>query len=418
MKYYFALLVWVFQINAAFCNCAQEIAKFYQSTELIHLEPRAQKFAETQLPVLILGETGTGKTRFAEWLHTLSKRPGLFLPVNVTALNSNIIESELFGHTKGSFTSAIASTEGLFKAADKGTLFLDEIGDLPLEVQAKLLRVIEAKKIRRVGDTKEIDVDVRIITATHADLRQRVEAGKFREDLFYRLDVLNIKLSPLKEWKTETLDLAKHILKVKAAERNFTLSPEAEVKILRHTWPGNIRELENVLMRATLLAESDKLNASDLEIRKIDDEIVQKERIEDELNQRIEAKPSPYVFYSTSLFYQKEAEMRKRLLHQALTLTKGNKTEAATLLEISRPTLMRWVVQFNFQSKNYFDSIETFEQPLETFEFEKIKLQTDLLLWAHLKVGRNNKSQIAVLLGLPRQTIDNWISELNILELK
>ncbi|MFO0960997.1 MAG: sigma-54 dependent transcriptional regulator [Isosphaeraceae bacterium] len=214
--------------------------------------------APTEATVLILGETGTGKELVARNLHNRSQRAGqAFIPVNCGALPENLVESELFGHRKGAFTGAEANRKGLFEVADGGTLFLDEVGELDKGVQVKLLRFLESGEIRRVGENEPFRVDVRILCATHRDLREMIESGQFREDLFFRINTFEILLPPLRERKADIPSLAEHMLKRFAPRRGGavpSLSPEAIAALTSHDWPGNIRELANAIERATILS--------------------------------------------------------------------------------------------------------------------------------------------------------------------
>jgi len=230
-----------------------------------------QKVAETDLTVLVRGESGTGKELVAEALHHRSpRRDRPFVAVNCAAISRELVESELFGHEKGAFTGADARRTGRFEAADGGTIFLDEIGDMPLETQAKVLRVLQERALERVGGTRRIDVDVRIVAATHRDLEQEVAAGRFREDLYYRLRVVEIGLPPLRERAEDVPALAQRFLR-EVCERlgrpPRALSGEALAALARHPWPGNVRELRNVLEQAAVLAPGDAIGAEDLGLR-------------------------------------------------------------------------------------------------------------------------------------------------------
>jgi DNA-binding NtrC family response regulator len=215
---------------------------------------RVARFAPSDAPVVILGETGTGKEVVARTLHRNSPRAEApFVAVNVAALPAELLESELFGHGKGSFTGATAARQGLFEEADGGTLFLDEIGEMPMALQAKMLRALQDGEIRRVGENRAFAVDVRIVCATHRDLAERVRQGTFREDLYFRLKVLSVSVPSLRERLEDILPLARHFL---AAERQpppgFTRA--AETRLLAHHWPGNVRELENAVRHGAALA--------------------------------------------------------------------------------------------------------------------------------------------------------------------
>jgi two-component system response regulator PilR (NtrC family) len=228
------------------------------------------KLARNQAPVFITGESGTGKELAARLIHALGPRAGRpFVPVNCGAIPHDLVESELFGHRKGSFTGAVSDKEGLFQAADGGTLFLDEVADLPLGMQVKLLRAIQEKSIRPVGAQRELAVDVRIISASHRDLSTEVEKGAFRQDLFYRINVIELRIPPLRERSGDAALLAEHIL-TRLAEREGStpraLSAEALTALNLYPFPGNVRELENLLERACALCEGQRIRVEDLRL--------------------------------------------------------------------------------------------------------------------------------------------------------
>jgi two-component system response regulator AtoC len=219
--------------------------------------------------VLITGESGTGKGVTARRIHELSsRRDGPFVAVNCGAIPENLIESELFGHTKGAFTSADRPRRGLFMQADRGTIFLDEIGELPLALQTKLLHVLEAKEVRPLGSEQSRKVDVRIIAATNRDLPAMVASGRFREDLFFRLSVFQIGMPPLRERRADIPALMKHLISQRIAPsgsgQTLTIEPEAQDMMLGFNWPGNVRQLENVLHRAAILADGGCIRVADL----------------------------------------------------------------------------------------------------------------------------------------------------------
>jgi len=228
------------------------------------------KLARNQAPVFISGESGTGKELAARLIHTQGPRQDrAFVPVNCGAIPAELVESELFGHRKGSFTGAVSDKQGLFQTAHGGTLFLDEIADLPLPMQVKLLRAIQQKSVRAVGAEREVPVDVRIISASHHDLRLAVERGAFRQDLFYRVNVIELNIPPLRERPEDIGVLARHILNrigsaVGCAPK--TLSEPARQALSHYPFPGNVRELENILERATALSDSDSLSVEDLRL--------------------------------------------------------------------------------------------------------------------------------------------------------
>jgi DNA-binding NtrC family response regulator len=228
----------------------------------------AQKIAGSESSVLVRGESGTGKELLAEVLHGNSpRRNGPLVCVHCAALSQNLLESELFGHVKGAFTGAHQNRIGRFEAASGGTLFLDEIGDISLETQIKLLRVLQERSFEPVGGTRTIQVDVRLVTATHQDLEKLIAAGRFREDLYYRLNVISVTLPPLRERREDILELALHFLggaSQRLGKRVTHMSDEVLATLERHTWPGNIRELQNTIERAVVLADSEEISIRDL----------------------------------------------------------------------------------------------------------------------------------------------------------
>ncbi len=241
--------------------------------QMIEVYKRVEKVASADITVLITGETGTGKELIAHEIHNRSPRAkGPFITVNCGAIPENLIESELFGHVKGAFTGAVANQLGKFEAADGGTIFLDEIGELPLALQVKLLRVLQEKQIQRVGESKTKPVDIRVVAATNRDLEAEVKEGSFREDLYFRLNVIGIELPPLRERGEDVLLIARYLIKRFGEEygKNFDpatcLDPSAVQGMLRFAWPGNIRQLENHIKKALVLAEGPQLTADDLEL--------------------------------------------------------------------------------------------------------------------------------------------------------
>ena len=235
------------------------------------------KLARSQAPVFLSGASGTGKEVVARLIHDLSpRRDGSFVPVNCGAIPSELMESEFFGHKKGSFTGAVADKQGLFQQANGGTLFLDEVADLPLAMQVKLLRAIQEKTVRAIGDTKEVPVDIRILSATHKDLNQLVQAGSFRQDLYYRINVIELKLPTLNARRDDIPILAKHFLSLIADEWQLELPPTlteaACARLQHHDFAGNVRELRNILERAITLAETSTIDASHLGLADVDNQ--------------------------------------------------------------------------------------------------------------------------------------------------
>jgi two-component system NtrC family response regulator len=278
-----------------------------------------QKLAPTQATVLLLGESGTGKERLAQALHGLSARAARpMVAINCAAIPENLLESELFGYERGAFTGAVKQTRGKIETADGGTLFLDEIGDMPLALQAKLLRFLQERVIERVGGRELIPVDVRIIAATHQDLKAAIAEKSFREDLFYRISEVTVNIPPLRERGSDAVLIANYLLQ-EACKRHgkaqLKLAPDAIAAIERHPWPGNVRELENRVNAAAIMAEGKLVTAEDLTLeRPAEGETILSLR---EVRQRAEA----------------------AAIERALAVASGNVSKAAELLGITRPTL-------------------------------------------------------------------------------
>lgn len=297
------------------------------------LRGKVTKLARSQAPVYISGESGTGKELVARLIHELGARKDkTFVPVNCGAIPAELVESEFFGHKKGAFTGAVADKQGLFQAAHGGTLFLDEVADLPLMMQVKLLRAIQEKTIRPIGSHEEINVDVRILSATHKDLTAGVKNGTFREDLFYRLNVIEIQVAALRDRQSDIPLLAEHILQ-KLAAKNQQKKPKLSAKALsalqQYPFPGNVRELENTLERALTWAEGDTIEAADLMLPVFNDHkatnVSKSVDIED--NAQLTAASGDL---ETHLELQEKA-----IIQQALEETRWNRTAAAKKLGIS-----------------------------------------------------------------------------------
>lgn len=272
---------------------------------------QASRVAKSGVTVLLLGESGVGKEVVARFIHEQSERSSrAIVRVDCAALPEHLVESELFGHEKGAFTGADIQRKGQFEIADGSTIFLDEIGELPLVVQPKFLQILETGRFRRVGGNKEYQVDVRIIAATNRNLEEEVGKGRFREDLFYRLNVFPLQIPPLRERRDDILPLADYFLK----PRRVRLSPAAERLITSYDWPGNVRELRNALERASILAEGGQILPKDLP-------------------PQLQQQQAPLL---GTVLVGDMAEIQKRAILEALEKTKGNKTQAAALLGISR----------------------------------------------------------------------------------
>jgi two-component system nitrogen regulation response regulator GlnG len=296
------------------------------------------------LTVLILGESGTGKELVAEAIHQLGHRgKGPFVAVNTAAIPRELIESELFGHEKGAFTGAIGRTIGKFEQAGGGTLFLDEIGDMPPEAQTRLLRALQSGRIRRVGGNEEIAIDVRIVAATNRDLLPMIEAGQFREDLFYRLNVVPIQLPPLRERGDDIEALAKHFL-VLAAEEGLPrrqLTAEAIAALQRQPWRGNVRELRNFIYRLVLMAREDTIDAPGVQALLEQRPAMAAPSDNADFEAALEAWLSEETPPSGTLYHSALAAFEKPLFEHALAETGGNQLRASQLLGINRNTLRK-----------------------------------------------------------------------------
>ena len=276
-----------------------------------------RKVAKSDAPVLILGESGTGKEMVANAIHRQSSlSDGPFVAINCNAIPENLIESELFGHEKGTFTNADSQRKGLIEGAEGGTLFLDEIGELPLSVQVKLLRFLQEKRLQRVGGRTELKIDARVVAATNANLEEAVSQGSFREDLYYRLAVVVLRLPPLRERGDDVSVLAQTFLQQFAEEsgkKTLSFAKEAIRAIIRHPWPGNVRELKNRVQRAVIMAEGKRIGGDDLELK-----------MEEEQTK-------------VTLKVARE-NLEREMVQKALRSHAGTITAAAAELGISRPT--------------------------------------------------------------------------------
>jgi len=296
--------------------------------EMMRILRVIEKVASSNATVMLLGESGTGKELLARALHELSRRDGRFVAINCAAIPENLLESELFGYEKGAFTGAVKQTLGKIETASGGTLFLDEIGDLPLALQAKLLRFLQGRVIERIGGRQEITVDVRIVCATHQSLKTQITDGRFREDLYYRLAEIVVEIPPLRERPGDAALLAHGFVRRFAdAQRRgiMALQPDAIEAIETHSWPGNVRELENVIKRAVIMAEGAEIRATDIGLA--------------ESEQNLSA---------LNLRQVREQAEREAVL-RVLGRVNGNLSRAAELLGVSRPTLYDLMYRFGLK---------------------------------------------------------------------
>jgi len=299
-----------------------------KSNAMLNVFKLSEKVAQYNTTVLIYGDSGTGKELIARGIHFAGQRAKKSLvPVNCGSIPENLLESELFGYKKGAFTGADRDKKGLFEEADGGTIFLDEIGELPLSLQVKLLRVLQENEIRAVGDSKTKKIDVRVIAATSKNLKDEVSKGAFREDLFFRLNVLPIKLPPLRERPEDIPLLSQHFIdrfNISLNKEMKGITPAAMSLLLKHNWPGNVRELENVIERGVVLAE---------------DSILLPENFPSELGEESKMGKMDDWFDGYSLKAAQKI-LEKKLITKALKTTNGNRTQAARILEISHPSLL------------------------------------------------------------------------------
>jgi len=287
-----------------------------------------EQVAKTDASVLILGESGSGKEQVARWIHEASPvRPGPFIAVNCAAIPENLIESELFGYERGAFSGASQSKAGLIEAANGGTLLLDEIGDMPIGLQPRLLRFLEEQTIRRLGSNVEKKVQVRVIAATHRNLSQWVREQRFRQDLFYRLDVMTLHVPSLRDRLEDVPDLARYFLKrfSEAYQKAVTgIHPDAEAALLAHAWPGNVRELSNVMERAVVLNQTGIISRADLPAHLIAEAVV--------------ADPAGRITIPLGMSLK---EIEDLMIKKALEATEGDRAEAARLLGVNERTIYR-----------------------------------------------------------------------------
>jgi DNA-binding NtrC family response regulator len=295
-------------------------------TEAIRqIKQTIRQVAPTKLNVLITGESGSGKEVVARAIHELSpRRAAPFVAVNAGALPEGVLESELFGHEKGAFTGAVAAHAGCFERASSGTLFLDEIGEISTSFQAKILRALQEGEVQRVGGARPLDVDVRVVAATNRDLDVEISAGRFREDLFFRLNVIPVWIPPLRERREDVVPLARHFLSLhtRASGRHLRLSEDAEKALLAHTWPGNVRELSNAIERAAVLTRGDEIDVEDL---------------------LLASRPMDAGGPGGGTLQESLDRAAAERIREALAASGGRKAEAAARLDVERTTLFRWM---------------------------------------------------------------------------
>lgn len=358
-----------------------------ESLPMQQLRTTIKKLARSQAPVFLWGGSGTGKEVVSRLIHDLSpRRDGSFVPVNCGAIPSELMESEFFGHKKGSFTGATSDKIGLFQQADGGTLFLDEVADLPLAMQVKLLRAIQEKTVRAIGDTKEVPVDIRIVCATHKDLAALVQQGAFRQDLFYRINVIEVKLPSLNERRDDIPMLARHFLGLIAKDwglDNLSLGDDAIRTLCMHNFKGNVRELRNILERAVTLSDSSEINAHHLMLEDDDVEVLSFDE------------PMEYMTDTgIELVYgQKSPYHDSRPTYTPQPIIKDTKTTFKTGLQITATA--------NYGTKK---SDETGETPDPTLPQEGLEAylseQEKQLIATALVKSHGNKTQAAKLLGM------------------
>ncbi|MEW5743570.1 MAG: sigma-54 dependent transcriptional regulator [Myxococcota bacterium] len=319
------------------------------SAQMAELSKIIDKVADTPSTVLITGESGTGKELVATALHDgSSRRDKPLIKINCAAIPKDLMESELFGYERGAFTGAVTSKPGRFELADGGTLFLDEIGEVPVEMQVKLLRVLQESEFERVGGIKTTRVDVRLIAATNRDLEKEIEAGRFRKDLYYRLNVVPIHLAPLRERSSDVPLLVRHFIEKYNKRLNKKIegiSDEALARLQSYPWPGNIRELENLMERVLLFADGPRIELKDLP------EPV-RGGVQTPTPVPGEAVPQPGEKPLKDFLKEKQAEIEKSFIVQALQKTDGNVTRAAKLLQISRKSLQTKMKEFGLRDES------------------------------------------------------------------
>ena len=310
------------------------------SPAIRQLSSQINKIAASNVTVLITGESGTGKEVVAREIHRRSPdREEPFVAVNIGGIHEGLMESELFGHEKGSFTGAVNRKQGLFELAGRGCIFLDEIGEMPMPLQIKLLRVLQDRALRRLGGTADIPINARIISATNQNLETRIREGVFREDLYYRLNVFRINLPPLRERREDISLLAKHFLAKHAGRSKPILTPGAILKLENYSFPGNVRELENIIERALIYCENQAIRDIDIELHEHSENTEHAEKQIDKPNNE------PAISAETSTL----EEIEKQAIITALSRCDGNRTKAAEHLGVSRKTILNKIKQYDLK---------------------------------------------------------------------
>ena len=336
--------------SPALATSVRATAQVFEDEKSRALLAHLQQVAPSDASVLIIGETGTGKELVARHLHNLSaRRRGPFVAVNCGAFSENLVEAELFGHEKGAFTGALSAKAGWFEEANGGTLFLDEIGDLPMPIQVKLLRVLQEREVVRLGSRKSIPIDVRVLAATNVQLERAINAGNFREDLYYRLNVVSLNLHPLRERPGDVLALARHFIGEYSRRLGYsgiTLGPEAQKKLLDYSWPGNIRELENVIHHTLLILRDKEIRAADLHLSNL-----RIERPEDDGRRAAEESAEALLERAFHRLFEQEAgalheKVEESLLRAAYRFCHYNQVHTAALLGLSRNVTRAQLIKY------------------------------------------------------------------------
>ncbi len=321
----------------------QTLSLITQSEIMKSILSRIETIAESDSSVLLIGETGVGKELFAEYIHRTSKRANMpLVKVGLSAVPQDLLESELFGHDKGAYTSASAEKKGLFELAEGGSIFLDDIDDFPFGLQSKLLRVLESRELKRVGGTRSIPLDVRLITASKLNLRDLVDRNLFRPDLYYRINVVPITIPPLRDRGDDIPLLVEHFLKRFSAGKNISIAHEAMAAFQEYSWPGNVRELRNIVQRIALFA-GEEIHLKDLPAE-----------IQGDSPASLLIKACTRCFLEEKMTYEQViACLETNLLQQALKESGGNKKQAAEQLKLSVSTFRDKLKKFNLDSPGH-----------------------------------------------------------------